>query len=46
MYEAASKTKAPATLIVFADEGHGAGKRENRVLMLGHALLWMEKHLR
>jgi dipeptidyl aminopeptidase/acylaminoacyl peptidase len=46
VYEAAAKTGAPTELIVFADEGHGAGRRENQVLMLGHALRWMEQYLR
>lgn len=46
MYEAASKKNVPTGLVIFADEGHGAGKRENQVLMVGHALLWMEKYLK
>jgi dipeptidyl aminopeptidase/acylaminoacyl peptidase len=45
MYEAARKNDVPSGLILFADEGHGAGKRGNRVLMTGHELLWMQKHL-
>jgi dipeptidyl aminopeptidase/acylaminoacyl peptidase len=46
MYEAAAKKNVPVELVVFADEGHGAGKRSNQVLMIGHAILWMEKHLK
>ena len=47
MYEAASrKNGVPTDLIIFADEGHGAGKRENQVLMIGHALRWMEQYLK
>ena len=46
MYEAAIKTGAPTELIIFGDEGHGAGKRENQVLMIGHALRFMETHLK
>ena len=46
MYEAAIKTGAPTELIIFADEGHGAGKRENQVLMIGHAIRFMETHLK
>jgi dipeptidyl aminopeptidase/acylaminoacyl peptidase len=46
MYEAAAKRTVPTELVIFADEGHGAGKRDNQVLMLGHALRWMEKYLR
>ena len=33
-------------LLIFADEGHGAGKRENRVPMVGHALRFMDEHLK
>jgi dipeptidyl aminopeptidase/acylaminoacyl peptidase len=46
MYEAAAKTGAPTQLVIFADEGHGAGRRENQVLMIGHALQWMEQYLK
>jgi dipeptidyl aminopeptidase/acylaminoacyl peptidase len=46
MYEAATKTGVPTELIVYADEGHGAGKRDNQVLMLGHALRFLEAHLK
>lgn len=46
MYEAASKTGVPTELIIYADEGHGAGKRENRVLMTGHALRFLSEHLK
>ena len=46
VYEAAKKTGAPTELLIYADEGHGAGKRENQVLMIGHALRWMETHLK
>ena len=49
MEEAASmpqKTGVPTELIVYADEGHGAGKRDNQVLMLGHALRFLETHLK
>jgi dipeptidyl aminopeptidase/acylaminoacyl peptidase len=46
MYEAARKTGVPTELIIFADEGHGAGRRENRVLMDGHALRWLSQYLK
>ncbi|HXK09390.1 MAG TPA: prolyl oligopeptidase family serine peptidase [Vicinamibacteria bacterium] len=46
MYEAARKTGVPTELIVFPDEGHGAGRRENQVLMIGHALRWMSQYLK
>lgn len=45
MYEAARRNQVPSGLIIFPDEGHGASKRGNRVLMFGHELLWMQKHL-
>ncbi|HEY8280494.1 MAG TPA: prolyl oligopeptidase family serine peptidase [Bdellovibrionota bacterium] len=37
--------KIPGSLIVFADEGHGASKRGNRVLSVGNVLLFFKKHL-
>ena len=46
MYEAARKTGVPTELIVYPDEGHGAGRRENQVLMIGHALRWMNQYLK
>ena len=46
MYEAAKKTGVPTELVIFADEGHGAGRRDNQVLMIGHALRWMNQYLK
>ena len=46
MFEVMQKKKLGAELIVFPDEGHGVQKRENAVVMLGHALAFFEKHLR
>ena len=46
MYEAARKTSVPTELIIFPDEGHGAGKRANQVLQLGYALRWFKEYLR
>src|SRR5438093_10225591 len=37
--------KIPSELIIFPDEGHGAQKRENQVLQLGHMLRFFEEHL-
>lgn len=37
--------KLASKLYIFADEGHGAQKRENRALMMGHTLRFMEEHL-
>jgi dipeptidyl aminopeptidase/acylaminoacyl peptidase len=31
--------------MIFPDEGHGAQKRENRVLMLGNAISFLKKEL-
>jgi dipeptidyl aminopeptidase/acylaminoacyl peptidase len=38
--------KIPSELIIFADEGHGAQKRENQVLLFGHVLRFLDQHLR
>lgn len=46
MFEVMEKKKLGAEMIVFPDEGHGVQKRENAVLMLGHALAFFEKHLK
>ena len=46
MYEAASKAGIPTELILYADEGHGAGRRENQVLMIGHVVRFMNDHLK
>lgn len=35
----------PGGLIIFADEGHGAQKRNNQVLELGHTISFFKKHL-
>jgi dipeptidyl aminopeptidase/acylaminoacyl peptidase len=35
----------PSELIIFPDEGHGAQKRENQVLQLGHMVRFFEQHL-
>jgi dipeptidyl aminopeptidase/acylaminoacyl peptidase len=37
--------KIESSLIIFPDEGHGADKRANKVLELGHAVGFMKKHL-
>ena len=46
MYEAAKKKGIPTGLVIFPDEGHGAQKRDNRVLQTGNTLLWMERFLK
>jgi protease II len=37
--------KVPSALIIIPDEGHGAAKRENLVIMFGHALAFLKQHL-
>jgi dipeptidyl aminopeptidase/acylaminoacyl peptidase len=37
--------KVPSTLMILPDEGHGAAKRQNVVLMFGHALAFLKRHL-
>jgi len=46
MYEAAQKKGVPSDLILFADEGHGAQKRENQVASIGHTLKFFERYLK
>lgn len=46
MYKAMQKKGLQSELIIFADEGHGASKRSNRVLERGHTLQFFEKHLK
>ncbi|MGC4117616.1 MAG: prolyl oligopeptidase family serine peptidase [Myxococcales bacterium] len=43
--DSVARRNVPVELIIFADEGHGAQKRENRVQTLGQTLLFLEKHL-
>jgi protease II len=45
IHEAFAKRGIPSELMIFPDEGHGAQKRENRVLMTGHAIAFLKKHL-
>jgi dipeptidyl aminopeptidase/acylaminoacyl peptidase len=42
---ALEKRGVPSELMIFADEGHGAQKRGNRALQIGHALLFFQQHL-
>ncbi|MGE0551226.1 MAG: prolyl oligopeptidase family serine peptidase [Kofleriaceae bacterium] len=46
IYAELARRKIPSGLILFADEGHGASKRSNIVLQLGHAIAFFEKHLK
>ena len=45
MLERMKEKGIAGNLIVFADEGHGAAKRDNRALTIGHELLFFKKHL-
>jgi dipeptidyl aminopeptidase/acylaminoacyl peptidase len=45
IYRDLERRKIPAGLIVFPDEGHGASKRSNIVLQIGHTIAFFEKHL-
>lgn len=40
-----AKKGIPAPLMIFPDEGHGASKRSNQVLMFGHSLSFFREHL-
>jgi dipeptidyl aminopeptidase/acylaminoacyl peptidase len=46
MHAALEKRGKTTKMIVFPDEGHGAQKRENKVLEIGHTLDWFEVHLK
>ena len=46
MHNALEKRGAKSQLIIFPDEGHGAQKRENKVLQTGYAIEFFEKHLK
>ncbi len=46
IHEAFRSKGIQSELMIFPDEGHGAQKRENRVLMIGHAIAFFEKHLK
>jgi dipeptidyl aminopeptidase/acylaminoacyl peptidase len=45
IHDALERKGTACTLMIFPDEGHGAQKRENRVLMLGHAISFFHEHL-
>lgn len=45
IYRTLEARKIPAGLILFPDEGHGATKRSNIVLQIGHTIAFFEKHL-
>jgi dipeptidyl aminopeptidase/acylaminoacyl peptidase len=46
MFELLQKKKIPSEMIIFADEGHGSQKRDNRALELGHGLRFFKEYLK
>jgi dipeptidyl aminopeptidase/acylaminoacyl peptidase len=46
IHDALQRKGVPCDLTIFPDEGHGAQKRENRVLMLGHAIEFFREALK
>lgn len=46
MYGALEKRGVSTKMIIFPDEGHGAQKRENRVIQTGSTIDFFEKHLK
>jgi dipeptidyl aminopeptidase/acylaminoacyl peptidase len=45
MHDALEKRGVPTKLVIFPDEGHGAQKRENKVVEIGATLDFFETHL-
>ncbi|MBX2989259.1 MAG: S9 family peptidase [Bdellovibrionaceae bacterium] len=46
MHDILTSKGLPSELIIYADEGHGSAKRDNRANQLAHTLRFFEKHLR
>jgi len=46
IHDLLEKRGVASRLIIFADEGHGAGKRANQVLAIGHVIRFLEENLR
>ena len=46
MHQALEAAGSKSPLIIFADEGHGAAKRDNQVLEIGHTLMFLRDHLK
>ena len=46
VHNALEEKKLPSQLIIFADEGHGAQKRENQVFVMGHMVRFFQEHLK
>ncbi|MBK9519640.1 MAG: S9 family peptidase [Anaeromyxobacter sp.] len=45
IHDALAARGVPVELVIFADEGHGAQKRENQVLMIGRTIEFFRRHL-
>ncbi len=45
MHEALLSKNIPSELLIFADEGHGSAKKENRILEIGNTIEFFKKHL-
>jgi dipeptidyl aminopeptidase/acylaminoacyl peptidase len=45
IHDALERKGVPCELMIFPDEGHGARKRENRVLMLGASIAFLRDNL-
>lgn len=45
IYRELERRKIPGGLILFPDEGHGAAKRANTAMTLGHTIAFFDKHL-
>ena len=46
IHDQLAKRGVSSPLILFADEGHGASKRANRVLEIGHVIRFFEENLK
>lgn len=46
MQQTLEKKKIASNLIIFPDEGHGSGKKENQVLEIGNTIEFFNQHLR
>lgn len=46
IHEALERRGIASELMIFADEGHGAQRRDNQVLQYGHALRFFQEHLK
>lgn len=46
IHDAIEQKGVPCELMIFPDEGHGAQKRENKVLMIGHAIRFFTERLK